>query len=107
MDPGMDLDETIMCNSSEEDLSLRKAKRPEDLESQASTLGPRGSNSSEETQVAVGAEGSHRSASQAGGRILRTNEVTVTYDTRDEVQDQLDRNIPWETQTRSDQWPLR
>lgn len=107
LDPGMDLEETIRDYSSDEEMGPTKEKRPADVESQASTLGPRGSNSSEETHVAAGDAGLQRQDSLSNGQILRTNEVIVTYDTRDERQERLDRNIPWETQTYTDQWPLR
>jgi hypothetical protein len=107
LDPGMDLEETIRDYSSDEEMAPTKEKRSADVESQASTLGPRGSNSSEETHVAAGDAGLQRQDSLSNGQILRTNEVIVTYDTRDERQERLDRNIPWETQTYTDQWPLR
>ncbi|KAK0385545.1 hypothetical protein NLU13_6724 [Sarocladium strictum] len=111
LDPGMELQETIIIlNSSEEALSPRREKQFDDLESQESTTPvTRGRASTEKSPVEVVGEALQKSTSQNGGRILRTNEVTVTvtYNTRDEARDHVERNIPWETQARADHWPLR
>ena len=104
-DPARDLVETMVENSSQEHLAPQQRKRPIDIESQISTMEVQSSNDASPGDDTVSNGGSlpRRKKSKIG--IVLTNEVIVSYETREGDMELKEPDMPWERMQRH--WPLR